>query len=105
MSSLPRFKVLQHDTVLAFISGILTHSAKSSLRDLVQYPAGHYRVIFDPSYFNLQAGQTEPSKSQWNTLKKKLKRHDPRIFVFKEYGATTHEGEQCYFLDFGFFAE
>lgn len=104
MKDLPRFKVLPREVVLKVISPVLTQGLTSALRDLIEYPDGHYRVIFDPAYFVLQVGQSEPSKSQWNTLKKKLKRHDPRVFVFKEHDAITHDGQRCYFLDFGFFA-
>ncbi len=104
MKSLPRFEVHQRESVMALISSVLKQGATPALRDLTEYPDGHYRAIFDPAYFVLQVGQSEPSKSQWNTLKKKLKRHDPRIFVFKEHGTTTLNGQSCYFLDFGFFA-
>jgi hypothetical protein len=72
---------------------------------LVEYPDGHYRALFDPALFVLPAGQSAPSKSQWNNLKKRMKRHEPLVFVFKEHGeATGGDGSQCYYVDFGFFA-
>ena len=67
---------------------------------------GRCRAIFKKSYFVLQGDNTEPSKSQWSTLKKKLKRHNRGVFVFKETGeiACSPESEtMCYYLDFGFF--
>lgn len=68
--------------------------------------AGSCRVTFKPSYFVMQGDNTEPSKSQWSTLKKKLKRHNRGVFVFKETGDTNcHEGSEinCHYIDFGFY--
>jgi hypothetical protein len=45
---------------------------------------------------------TEPSKSQWNGLKKRLKRMDQQVFIFKVHG-HQRAGDQNYcYLDFGF---
>ena len=55
-----------------------------------------------------QGDATEPSKSQWSTLKKQLKRRDHQIFVFKEYGTVPCNAETdatCLYLDFGFFLD
>ncbi|MEO1289594.1 MAG: hypothetical protein AAFV93_17655 [Chloroflexota bacterium] len=67
---------------------------------------GRCRITFDKSYFVLQGDNTEPSKSQWSTLKKKMKRHNRGVFVFKETGETPCLPESqttCYYVDFGFF--
>lgn len=109
---LPKFKPRRYEAVQSFASEILTppHEtpARSCLRRLIEYPDGHYRAVFDPGFFNLEAGQSAPSKSQWNTLKKKMKRHDPLVFIFKDHGETDCEtgsaaDNRCFYLDFGFF--
>lgn len=80
-------------------------SSRSYLRELVEYPDGHYRALFEAAYFVLPGGQSAPSKSQWNNLKKRMKRHEPLVFVFKEHGEVADkDGRQCCYVDFGFFA-
>ncbi len=108
MKTLPDFKPLPREYVESLLRRVLAHDAKGEmthLRELHAYEDGHYRVIFSPAYFTLTTDQTEPSKSQWNGLKKKLKRHEPRIFIFKDHGMVPYGAERCGFLDFGFFAE
>lgn len=105
---LPAFKPLPQEQVESLLRRVLSHDAKGEithLREVHAYDDGHYRVVFSPAYFTLAPGQTEPSKSQWNGLKKKLKRHDPRIFIFKDHGLVPFGQERCGFLDLGFFAE
>ena len=78
MRDLPPFNKRNRDNVLAYISLILMNEQTSDVShfvDLLEFDDGHYRVLFKPTYFALQNGQTEPTKSQWNSLKKKLKRH------------------------------
>lgn len=115
MKALPTFKPRPHAYVHDFISRVLVNSQVSEdthLRDLVTYPEGYYRAIFAPTYFVLAEATTEPTKSQWNTLKKRVKRLNPGVFVFKEYGiipcnAAAPAGQPddyCLYLDFGFFA-
>ncbi len=107
MRDLPPFKKRSRAEVLAFVAPLLTneqHAEESHLIELLEYEDGHYRVLFKPSYFILKAGQTEPTKSQWNTLKKKLKRRDATVFVLKEYGQSGTR-ELQYYLDFGFLPE
>ena len=106
MKDLPTFRRRKRDEVIAYISSILINekSAETShLIDLLEYPDGHFRAVFDARYFVLNEGQTEPTKSQWNGLKKKLKRHDSSVFIFKEYGAAGASQTQFY-LDFAFLA-
>lgn len=107
MKDLPQFKPQDRKQVEIFITRVLTLPGGdlTHLSELITYPDGHFRAIFNPSYFVLPAGQPEPSKSQWNSLKKKVKRHDSRAFVFKEHGTVPCNGAKCYYLDFGFFAE
>ncbi len=107
MRDLPPFKRRSRAEVAAFITPLLIgeqDTEVSALIDLLEYEDGHYRVLFKPSYFVLKEGQTEPTKSQWNTLKKKLKRHEATVFVFKAYGTVETEEPQ-YYLDFGFLPE
>lgn len=98
--SLPLFQKCEHETAKLFISGILSKSKDEDthLVRLIAYSDGHFRAIFDASYF----GDESPSKSQWNTLKKKLKRHNRQVFVYREYG---YVGKGLCYLDFGFMAE
>jgi hypothetical protein len=107
MNSLPSFKPRQYDIVLQYITNVLINKqpdTDSAARDLIAYDDGHYRVLFRPSYFVLSAGQDQPSKSQWNSLKKKMKRYDRKTFVFKEHGEIEHEdGETYCYIDVGFF--
>ena len=104
---LPAFAPRDYEKVLKLMTDILTpsHLDESTLIQLTSFEDGHFRAIFNPSYFVLNDGQEIPSKSQWNTLKKKLKRHDKRIFVFKEHGTIKHQKNesQQYYVDFGFF--
>jgi hypothetical protein len=106
MKSLPAFKRRPFDDVFHYITNVLTNrhiDENSALLHLVAYEEGHFRAVFNPSYFVLSAGQDQPSKSQWNGLKKKMKRVDPRVFVFKEHGETLHEQQRVFYIDFGFF--
>lgn len=108
MKDLPVFKPRPRDQVLTLVNRVLmldSHSDHSYFHTLTAYPDGHYRVLFDPAYFSLQPGQTEPSKSQWSSLKKKFKRHDPSVFVFKAHGEVDQNGKRYSYLDFGFFAQ
>lgn len=104
---LPQFKRRPLDAVQKLLVVVLTNPALGDQTQLVsieEYPDGHYRAWFLPSYFILAEDATEPSKSQWNTLKKKLKRHDALAFVFKVYGSDVNDGQPQHYLDFGFFA-
>src|SRR5947207_3088212 len=99
---LPEFKSRSRDDVLAYITLMLTnHAGVVALHELKQYNDGHYRAIFRPEYF----AQAEPTKSQWNSLKKKMKRHDDKVFIFKDHGEINCPPAKCYYLDFGFFAK
>ncbi len=107
MRDLPPFKRRDRAEVAAFMAPLLIgeqNTEASALIDLLEYEDGHYRVLFKPSYFVLKEGQTAPTKSQWNSLKKKLKRHEATVFVFKAYGSLETEEPQ-YYLDFGFLPE
>ena len=99
---LPEFEKRPQHQVLPYAKEIFT---KHFVR-LIEFEDGHFRVVFKPSYFILPEGTGEPSKSQWGTLKKKMKRHHKGVFVFKETGTIDCSGERsnCYYVDFGFFA-
>lgn len=108
MKSLPTFKARPRDQVMTLVHRVLmldSHSDHSYLHNLTAFDDGHYRLLFDPAYFVLQEGQNEASKSQWSSLKKKFKRHEPLVFVFKEHGTLTENGKRYGYLDFGFFAQ
>lgn len=103
MSDLPEFdRTRNPDFVRSFARRVLSHGNESYLHDVIVYEDGHFRATFDPAYFVLAEGKTEPSRSQWNTLKKHIKRMDHSVFVFKQYGYTD-SGDA--YLDFGFFRD
>ena len=107
MKDLPAFRARSRENVIVYITRMLTnehHAEESQYHDLIAYPDGHYRVLFNPQFFVIAEGQDQPSKSQWNSLKKKMKRHDDQVFVFKDYGEIQDNGERYYYLDFGFLA-
>ena len=104
-SEVPTFRRVKRAYAARLIHNALSNERGSALLELLEYDDRHFRAIFAASYFQLSAGQAAPSKSQWNTLKKKLKRRDRSIFVFRAHGllkgAPGGTGDQ-YFLDFGF---
>jgi hypothetical protein len=108
MKDLPRFRRRDPEHVEAFIAHILTNKVdpRTTLRRLIERADHSFRAVFDPRFFVLSEGETEPSRSQWNNLKKKLKRAAPDAFIFKDHGredcAPGKPG--CYYIDFGYFA-
>lgn len=110
-NALPRFESMGRDRVYGLVADIFKQSqhATTQLVALEQYNDGHFRAVFRPDYFNLPAGTQLPTKSQWGTLKKKLKRHYRQVFIFKDWGTvpcSSETGEQpCFYLDFGFLKE
>ncbi len=108
MKDLPEFSQRPLERVQRFAEVVLTNDYQDPpqlhLRRLIPYSDGHYRAVFNRAYFILSEEQTEPSKSQWNSLKKKFKRREPMAFVFKEHGtAPCGEAEEmCLYIDFGF---
>lgn len=98
MKDLPQFSPRPQEYVLKLVKAVLSKKDDSYFHSLTEFQDGHYRVEFSPAYF----GETTPSKSQWNTLKKRFKHHNPKIFMFKEHGETPKGNV---YLDFGFFAE
>lgn len=103
MKELPVFQPQDFATVEELLLRVFTnHIADDThLSTLIERADGSYRVLFNPTYFILQENHIAPTKSQWATLKKKLKRHDNRIFVFKDVGTIDNQ----YFLDFGYFSD
>ena len=108
MKPLPEFRTRSLDRVHQYIAHVLTNERQADTTRLVQlipYPDGHFRAVFKSDYFALSEGQSEPSKSQWNTLKKRMKRIEGDVFIFREHGETEcAPGERCFYLDFGFVA-
>lgn len=76
-----------------------------ALHDVLPQEGGYFRALFTDGYFTIQPGNDVPSKSQWSTLKKRMKRIHRGVFVLRESGETTHEDETFYYLDFGFLPE
>ena len=76
---LPRFRKIQRRYAAAIIRDTLSGPRGSALLQLIEHDDHHFRAIFDSKFFQLPAGKSEPSKSQWNTLKKRLKRRDRSI--------------------------
>lgn len=103
---LPEFEKREMYLVLPFAKQIFG----KNLIKLIPYDDGHYRAIFKPSYFTMADGQSNPSKSQWSTLKKKFKRHNKGVFLYRETGKIQCNDQnpadepQCVYIDFGFFA-
>lgn len=111
MKDLPKFHRRPREAVLAYLDDVLTNPRAdrpgSALVMLEAFDDGHYRAVFHLDYFVVAEGRAEPSRSQWSTLKKKMKRHHPGVFVFKEHGIIPAEGDAdpLGYVDFGFFAE
>jgi hypothetical protein len=111
---LPDFQKRKTHIVMTYITQILSMSGGSALLKLIPYEDNSFRVIFKSTVFTLQEGATEPSKSQWSTLKKRMKRHDHSVFVFKKHGEANCEDAgdnvsatrdyDCLYIDFGFLA-
>ncbi len=69
---------------------------------VVERPNNAFRAVFAPAYFTIQPGNDAPSRSQWSTLKKRMKRVNPGVFVFKDHGDTVYDDRHHYYVDFGF---
>ncbi|MFP4322919.1 MAG: hypothetical protein ACLFTK_10735 [Anaerolineales bacterium] len=100
---LPQFRKVPPEYAREIAEAALTRPGEdiTRLQALLPYEDGHFRALFRANYF----GETAPSKSQWNSLKKRFKRHHPGVFVFKETGETDADGERLLYIDFGFFAQ
>lgn len=104
-SELPTFRRVKRAYAARLVHSALTNERGSALLELIEYDDRHFRVVFAASYFQPATSQDGPSKSQWNTLKKKLKRRDRTVFVFRDHGkleAAAAGTTVKYFLDFGF---
>ncbi len=108
-TDLPVFRRVKHSYAAGIANNVLSSPRGAALLRLIEFEDNHYRAIFDQSYFQLQEGKAAPSKSQWSTLKKKFKRRNRSIFVFRAHGelpckqvSRATKGRTCLFLDFGF---
>ena len=103
MTDLPRFdRNRVFEDVHAYVSKVFKQGRVVYVSKLQDFDNGHYRAIFDARYFTLAEGRTEPTRSQWNTLKKHMKRMDKTVFIFKEHGFLA-DGHA--YIDFGFFLD
>ena len=104
MSELPEFMKRPKAQVVPFLLGVLG----AGFVEVKEFEDHHFRVVFKASVFTMQEGQSEPTNSQWSTLKKRMKRRDRRLFIFKQHGQVPcppDKGEgPSYYLDFGYFA-
>ena len=106
---LPQFRKVKRRYAASIIHSALSGAQGSALLKLLEFDDRHFRAVFDTSYFQLADDNVMPSKSQWNSLKKRLKRRDRSIFIFRRYGridcgaqAKTRSAKTCLFIDFGF---
>ncbi len=115
LDQLPEFKKRKMHIVVPYMTQILGMSGGSGLIKLIEYEDNSFRAIFKSTFFNLQEGETKPTKSQWSTLKKRMKRHEYKVFVFKKHGeidceeagdnVSLNRDYDCFFIDFGFFGD
>ena len=108
-NELPLFRQVNLAEAQAYATQVFSRSndpSESYLLRLTPYQDGHFRAVFDPAYFYRPDDTAPPSKSQWSTLKKRMKRIRPDVFVFKAHGFldNVQQGAEAY-LDFGFFAD
>ncbi len=106
---LPRFRRVKRRYAASIVHSVLSNSRGAALLKLHEFDDGRFRAVFAASYFETGGELNLPSKSQWNTLKKKLKRRDRSIFVLRRYGEIGCEEagaparrSKCLFLEFGF---
>lgn len=106
---LPQFTKQSSERVKHFAVQVFTHPSnpeQSYFQALQEHEDKHFSVVFSLDYFE---NTTAPTKSQWNSLKKKFKRHDKRIFVFKEHLLVRcgEEGDllRCGQIEFGYMRE
>lgn len=114
---LPEFRSVPRNQVMSYLNGIFNvpGMSGSALLKLIEYDDHHFRAIFKSTFFALQPGAEAPTKSQWGTLKKKMKRHDRQVFVFKQTGEVNcntvdrlrpeNRDYRCYYVDFGYFLD
>jgi hypothetical protein len=109
MKDLPSFKHRDYDAVRAYAAQMLTNHTdpQTTLLRLTEREDHSFEAVFAARYFVLAEGATEPTKSQWNNLKKRFKRSDSSLFIFKEHGACpcTDGKPGCYYLRFGYYAK
>ncbi len=106
VDDLPLFRKVSRSYASKLIHSALSGPRGPALIELLEFEDNHFRAVFSAAYFQLPPGADAPSKSQWNTLKKKLKRRNRLIFVFRKYGEVgcgpRRPQAMCYYLDFGF---
>lgn len=108
-NDLPRFRKVKRRYAASLVHSALSGPQGSALLQLLEFDDHHFRAIFDVSYFQPVKGNCAPSKSQWNSLKKRLKRRDRSIFIFRQYGPLDCEAagkspsaNTRLYIDFGF---
>ncbi|MDE2777328.1 MAG: hypothetical protein OXI77_15465 [Chloroflexota bacterium] len=108
-NDLPPFRKVKRGYAASLIHQALSSPRGAALLQLVEFDDHHYRAVFNLNHFQLAEGKCLPSKSQWNTLKKRLKRRDRSIFIFRDYGqidckahGKSPAAKTCLYIDFGF---
>lgn len=96
--TLPSFR----KTSFGFAESYARRVFGAALVDINVQAGGYFRAFFQQGYFTIQPGKDAPSKSQWNTLKKHMKRLNRNVLVLKQTGHIVQNNEPVYFVDFGF---
>jgi hypothetical protein len=99
--SLPQFKETHKGYAIQYAQKVFGNA----LIGVNRQGNGYFRVMFTQVYFTIQPGNDAPSKSQWGTLKKRMKRVNKGVFVLRKSGTIQHEGKDVYFMDFGFLVD
>ncbi len=109
MNDIPQFRKVQRRHAASIAHGVFSGPRGAALLQLIEYDDHHFRAVFDLKHFQLAPGNSLPSKSQWNSLKKRLKRRDRSLFIFRKYGTIDCaaggkpvKADTCLYIDFGF---
>jgi hypothetical protein len=99
MQELPDFRPTHHDYAQSYAAKVFG----DHLHSVTPQSEGYFQATFSMDYFTLQPGADQPSKSQWNTLKKRMKRVHPGVFVLRDHGITAPlDAERLCYVSFGF---
>jgi hypothetical protein len=101
MKGLPDFREVTLDYAERYAQQVFG----DALHAVAAQAGGYFRATFGEGYFTIQPGNDAPSRSQWNTLKKRMKRVNRGAFVLKETGTTAAGDDVHYYVDFGFLRE
>ncbi|MEO0564189.1 MAG: hypothetical protein AAF125_18940 [Chloroflexota bacterium] len=101
MKALPDFRQVSPDYAETFARDFFG----DALVLVVAQESDYFRALFRVGYFTLHEGATGPTRSQWSTLKKRMRRVHGGVFVLKETGEVDYDGTSYCYVDFGFLVE